>query len=334
MTSSGASETDRARNRTSGCAGLTASMTAWPPPPGMWTSTSTTSGSRSPISSTAAAPRRPPRRPRRPSPSSLRTPARKRWWSSTRNTREAARPPASCRARARRPAGHAQLDLGPRRRARTADGGGAAVAGHAALDRLGDAPAVGGPPPRGRSPAPVPDEHRDRRPARPRRTARPTAAPDHFAALTVASRVAASRARRSSSSGQSPDGHHRRRHAVVRLDFPLRSAPPPPPGCPASSSPTEPGAAPSKSHDRSSRSWARASRTTCWGSVGGALDQGQGLEHRVVDPGRHVGPLLGPDRAWRSVTRSRASRSHHGPKSTTKAPITSTAPTARPSPPR
>ncbi len=29
------------------------------------------------------------------------------------------------------------------------------------------------------------------------------------------------------------------------------------------------------------------------GVIGGALDQRQGLEHRVVDVGRHVGPLLG-----------------------------------------
>src|ERR1039458_6337590 len=54
ITSSGASETDRARNLTLGWIGLIASMTALPPPPGMCTSSSTTSGSRSAISSMAA----------------------------------------------------------------------------------------------------------------------------------------------------------------------------------------------------------------------------------------------------------------------------------------
>ena len=47
MTSSGASETERARKRTSGWSRRTASTTSWPPPPGRWTSSRTTSGSRS-----------------------------------------------------------------------------------------------------------------------------------------------------------------------------------------------------------------------------------------------------------------------------------------------
>jgi MFS transporter, CP family, cyanate transporter len=44
ITSSAASETDRARKRTSGWVSRIASRTARPPPPGMWTSRSTTSG--------------------------------------------------------------------------------------------------------------------------------------------------------------------------------------------------------------------------------------------------------------------------------------------------
>src|SRR5216684_2747906 len=44
ITSSGASDTERARNLTSGAERWTASSTARPPPPGMWTSSSTTSG--------------------------------------------------------------------------------------------------------------------------------------------------------------------------------------------------------------------------------------------------------------------------------------------------
>ena len=44
MTSSAASDTDRARNTTSGSSGLMVSSTALPPPPGRWTSSRTTSG--------------------------------------------------------------------------------------------------------------------------------------------------------------------------------------------------------------------------------------------------------------------------------------------------
>ena len=87
MTSSGASDTDSARKRTPGRDTFTASITAWPPPSGMCTSRSTTSGSRSAISSTAAATSSASPTTSTVSPSSARTPARNRWWSSTRNTR-------------------------------------------------------------------------------------------------------------------------------------------------------------------------------------------------------------------------------------------------------
>ncbi len=50
---------------------------------------------------------------------------------------------------------------------------------------------------------------------------------------------------------------------------------------------------PTYSHDRRSRSWARASRATRGAVVGVLLDQGQGLEHRVVQVRGDVGALLG-----------------------------------------
>ena len=56
------------------------------------------------------------------------------------------------------------------------------------------------------------------------------------------------------------------------------------------------------------------------GIVGRALDEGQCLEDRVVDVGRHLGPLLGqgPGLALRHQVADQAI--HHGPKMTTIAP--------------
>ena len=130
ITSSAASETESARN-------LTPGAPARPPrsrprrrrraggrraarPPGR-------------ARGSAARPRRrcrPRRRSRRHRPSSLRTPARKSSWSSTRTTRRFTVPPES------------QLDLGALAGLR-GDRRGAAGAPHAALDRLGDPSAVG-----------------------------------------------------------------------------------------------------------------------------------------------------------------------------------------------
>jgi hypothetical protein len=91
ITSSGASDADSARNRTDGCAPLTASITAWPPPPGRCTSSSTTSGTAEVIVSTAdatssASPATDTRAPYSGRPSSARTPDRNRPWSSTSTT--------------------------------------------------------------------------------------------------------------------------------------------------------------------------------------------------------------------------------------------------------
>ena len=55
ITSSAASETERARNWTPGRSGATWAITAWPPPSGRWTSSRTTSGS---ARGSAAPPRR------------------------------------------------------------------------------------------------------------------------------------------------------------------------------------------------------------------------------------------------------------------------------------
>ena len=165
----------------------------------------------------------------------------------------------------------------------------------------------------GSNPLPaVADE--DRRPARarPRRTARPIGAPDHLAALTVASRPACQQrsqivVERAVADGDHVDGTPWR----PRPRSAIRSTP-----------------AASVRRRRRRRRPAAAleqpgAQLALLGPgqlddllrvVGGPLDQGQGLQHRVVDAGGHVAPAPRPGcRAWRSATRSRASRSHHGP---------------------
>ena len=49
------------------------------------------------------------------------------------------------------------------------------------------------------------------------------------------------------------------------------------------------------SQARSSRSWRRARAIVSVGRVGSPLDQRQGLEHRVVQVGGHLGPFVGAD---------------------------------------
>src|SRR5262245_46687434 len=87
MTSSAASDTDSARNRTCGRVRRTASSTARPPPSGMCTSSSTTSGSIAPICATASATVLASPTTLTCAPNSARTPARNIAWSSTRKTR-------------------------------------------------------------------------------------------------------------------------------------------------------------------------------------------------------------------------------------------------------
>src|SRR5215210_4934843 len=124
ITSSAASETDKARNFTAGRSSATAAITASPPPSGRWTSSSTTSGSASLIK--AAASSTDPASPTTSivGPSSLRTPARTRRWSSTRTTRRVLLMPR-----------HPQLALGARS-GRAGDACAAAVTRHPELDRL------------------------------------------------------------------------------------------------------------------------------------------------------------------------------------------------------
>src|ERR1022692_3847069 len=114
-----------------------------------------------------------------------------------------------------------------------------------------------------------------------------TLAPDHFTALTVASRAAASRAARSSSRSQSPTVTASTATPCWASTSRWMSRTPPASVRPASS--IEPGARPSNSQERSSRSCAR---------------------------------IL----ACRSTTRSRAIRSHHGPSTTAIAAMTSATP--------
>src|SRR3569623_955940 len=86
ITSSGASDTDSARNRVSGWSACTAWITASPVPLGRWTSSSTTSGFVSLMRTTASAmSAASPTTSSRP-PISLRTPDRTREWSSMSRT--------------------------------------------------------------------------------------------------------------------------------------------------------------------------------------------------------------------------------------------------------
>src|SRR6516164_7050086 len=118
-----------------------------------------------------------------------------------------------------------------------------------------------------------------------------TGAPDHFTALTVASRAAASKAARSSSRAQSPT-------VTASTATPCWASTScwicriPPASVVALS--MDPGGLPSNSHERSSRSCARASDDLLR-LVRSSLDQRQGLQHRVVHPRGDVGPFFGPD---------------------------------------
>ena len=87
ITSSAASETDSARNFTCGWVRRIASSTARPPPSGMCTSSSTTSGSVAAIRGDRLGHRARLATTSTWAPSSARTPARNIAWSSTRNTR-------------------------------------------------------------------------------------------------------------------------------------------------------------------------------------------------------------------------------------------------------
>ena len=174
---------------------------------------------------------------------------------------------------------------------RAVHGGAAAVAGHAADDRLAHAAPVGGHRVAGRSPG----RGRGRRPRRarrrPRRRARSArrrranlaalasasrARGDQRAARVVERRVADGRRPRSARRG--PPRPRRRRRAARRRG--ARRA--------------RPSGAPD-SHARSSRSWRRASVGDRARVVGALLDERQRLQHRVVQVGGDLGALLRAD---------------------------------------
>ena len=228
MTSSGASETDSARNRTSGCGAdrrdhrLAAAV-------GQVHVEQHDVGARSRDQlDGGAAPRRPrprprPRRRARPGP---------RRGRGVVVDQERAR---SCRVRSGRGVvarprarGQAQRHLGARRRPgvarRRCRRGGACGPGWTRRSPGGPRARVGV-----EAPAPVAHEHRDLG-RLDLDEERDDAAPDHLAALTVASRAAASSARRSSSSGQSPTVTASTATPWAGLDVPLDQPPPPPPG--------------------------------------------------------------------------------------------------------
>src|SRR4051794_30506400 len=180
MTSSAASDTDSASQRTDGSSALSASSTARPPPPGRCTSSRTTSGSVARMPDTAPATSAASPTNVTSPPSSARTPERTMAWSSTTNTRTCCRdsliPMIRSRAALRSSlvprcdahatvrscgllAGQHELDLGalPRRRP---DLRRPPEAGQPAADRVPQATAV--PRDRGRVEAgpPVADEDR------------------------------------------------------------------------------------------------------------------------------------------------------------------------------
>ena len=89
-----------------------------------------------------------------------------------------------------------------------------------------------------------------------------------------------------------PDGDDLDSHPVLRLHLLLDEPHPAARVMPSPS--TEPGARPSNSQERSSRSWARASWITCRGSSARRWIRASVCEDRVVHPRGHVGPLFGP----------------------------------------
>ncbi len=314
-------------------------MTACPPPPGRCTSSRTTSGSSRPISSMAG-----PTSSASPTtstrvPSSARTPERNRPWSSTRTTRGG--PPgraAACAApgcSSPRPACRA----GAVPQALTAPVRG--IVSVTFVPSPGADCTVASPPcrlirPRMDSATPLrsPGTAAGSKPLPRSRTAtltlsgstsantEITAAPDHLAAFTVASLAAASSALRCSSSGQSPT-------VTTSTGTPCLASTSrwiwrtPSASDEASASP---GARPSNSQERSSRSCARASWTTACGSSARRWMSASVCSTESCTRAAMSARSSARARACRSITRSRAIRSHQGPSSSTSAAATSRKP--------
>ena len=180
-------------------------------------------------------------------------------------------------------------------------------------------------PSTGRSRGGPPAPRRGRTPARgPARTSRRSAgststntddvrrAPDHLAALTAASRPAATRAREVVVDRAVADHDEVDRHAVAVLDRRARSPARLGDGRRSVASAAR-GDAGSKSQERSSRSWTRASRVTSLGVAGRLLDEGRGsgAPSRARAMPCRPAPRPAPARAAPS-DRSRRVRAHHG----------------------
>src|SRR5215207_5363854 len=289
MTSVAASDTDRARKRISWSVWRTASRTARPPPPGRWTSSRTTSGRVRRMPSTAAS-----TSPASPTisnspPSSARSPERKKWWSSTRKTLIIGAPPwgSPNPSVSRLAPRQAQLDLGALAGGGE-DGDGAAVAPDPAADGVGDAAPVG----RhlvgvealalvAHEPAEVVrlhlDVHRDqRRPRVPGRVERRL--------LAGVDQGPAGLVERGVADHDDVDGH------VVALLDPGRDRLDgrPQPALGRHRDPVQPGP---------QLPLLAPGQPDHLGRGVGPLDQGQGVQDRVVEVGGHLGPGLGADPA-------------------------------------
>ena len=265
----------RARRRT-------ASITARPPPPGRWTSSSTTSGRAARIPATRRGDVGGLAHHDRDLPAELGPHAGPEQRVVV-DEEDADRHGAASTA-----AGRKQADLGALARC-ALDLGGAAVAGHAPADRLGQAAAVAA------------ARRRDRSPPRSRTNACiPSAVGldvdrhvvDAGVLGGVDRRLPDRREQRLDPLVEGPVAHDHQldRHVVQVLDLlghersrrsQRRVARRP--------------AASAYSHSRSSRSWRRARRHRAAGILGAALDERQRLQHRVVQVGGHRGPLLGAD---------------------------------------
>ena len=150
-----------------------------------------------------------------------------------------------------------------------------------------------------------------------------TPAPDHLAALTVASPAAASSAVRLSSRSQSPTvtASTGTPYLASTSCWIFRT-----PAATVSSSSASSGSRPSNSQDRSSRSCIRASWMTFCGSsarrwISASVCSTESCTRAAMSSRSSARAL-----AWRSSARSRAIRSHHGPRASTMAAITSSTP--------
>ena len=299
MTSSAASETDRARKRTSWSVWRTASSTARPPPPGRCTSSRTTSGR------VRRMRRRRPRRSRRP----------RRRSRTRRLARPAARTGRSGGRRPERPGSRCDWLLGSRSWTQVPRPGLETMATpppwrwmrpriESAMPRRSVGTASGSKPSPSSRTNPVSlvrldlDVHRDQR--------RPRSAPR--AAGGVEGRLLAGVDQRPGGVVERgvADHHDVDGHAPGAARPGSRSPPRP--------AAAGPRAAPGPGTARPAAPLLPAGQADDLGRGVGPLDQGQGVQHRVVQVGGHLGPGLGADAPRRSSASWLAIRVAQGPK--------------------